>query len=106
MPCAPVCRGKLLALGLVLGLLPLTSQADQAAPPDKALVVVRVPPLAVVLFDQTPTRQAGPERLYVSPTLTPGKAFTYHITARWNDGGAPKEMTRKVVVRAGQRSVV
>ena len=84
-----------------------TGRAAEAAPPDSATVDVGVPDDAKVWFDGTPTEQTGPERRYQSPPLTPGKTYSYEITARWR-GPDGKDVVRKqsVSVRANESSNV
>lgn len=71
-----------------------------------ALIEVRVPPDARVTFDGDATAQTGPDRLFSSPPLDRGRAYHYTVTARWTQDGRPVERTRRVEVRAGQRSTV
>jgi uncharacterized protein (TIGR03000 family) len=71
-----------------------------------AVVDVRVPPDAQVSFDGEPTRQRGPNRVFSSPPLDPGKTYHYDVTARWTQDGRPVERKRRVDVRAGQRATV
>ena len=92
----------LAALALVAAWLP----ADAADPigENKALLAVRVPANAAVTISDNPTRQTGPERVYVTPPLAPGRDYYYEVKATWNEGGQTKTDVRKVIVRAGQRS--
>jgi uncharacterized protein (TIGR03000 family) len=71
-----------------------------------ALIEVRVPPVAQVTFDGEATRQQGPDRIFSSPSLEPGKNYHYDVKARWTENGKPMEQTRRVEVRAGQRTTV
>jgi uncharacterized protein (TIGR03000 family) len=75
------------------------------APDDTAHITLNVPPDAEVWFDGDKTRQTGPTRAYVSPPLTPGQAYTYHVRARWTENGKPVEQKRDVRVRANQQTV-
>jgi uncharacterized protein (TIGR03000 family) len=65
-----------------------------------------VPPDAQVFFDENPTQQTGEFRTFTSPSLPTDKAMHYDVKARWNDNGKQMEQTRRVEVRAGQRSTV
>jgi uncharacterized protein (TIGR03000 family) len=67
---------------------------------------VIVPPDAEVWFNGTPTEQGGADRRFVSPPLTPGKDYTYHVEARWMRDGRPVQERRTVHVRANQRSQI
>ncbi len=71
-----------------------------------ALIDVRVPPDAQVTFDGDTTSQTGPNRLFSSPPLDRGQAYHYTVTARFTQNGRPVEQTRRVEVRAGQRTTV
>lgn len=84
-------------------------QGPPTAPPakaDKATMIIKVPPDAVLSIGGHPTRQAGPERLFESPLLPPGQSFTYTLTAAWSDSGKPRTESRQVIVKAGDRIVV
>jgi uncharacterized protein (TIGR03000 family) len=52
------------------------------------------------------TGQSGSDREFTSPPLTPGKAYTYEVKARWMVSGEPREQTRKVTVHANQTTTV
>jgi uncharacterized protein (TIGR03000 family) len=80
--------------------------AGYGADDRSALIDVRVPPDARVTFDGDATAQAGPNRLFSSPPLDRGRAYHYTVKARWTQNGQPVERTRRVEVRAGQRSTV
>jgi uncharacterized protein (TIGR03000 family) len=71
-----------------------------------ALIDIRVPPDARITFDGDATAQTGPNRLFSSPPLDRGRAYHYTVKARFTQNGQPVERTRRVEVRAGQRSTV
>src|SRR5262245_15657773 len=49
------------------------------------------------------TKQTGTSRLFVSPPLEPGQAFTYTLTATWEPNNYTTVIrTRKVSVQAGR----
>jgi uncharacterized protein (TIGR03000 family) len=76
---------------------------------DVAQVQIRVAdPNAELWFNDTPMRQRGAWRSFESPTLTPGKDYTYDTRVRWTDpaSGATKEETRKITIHAGDRLVM
>jgi uncharacterized protein (TIGR03000 family) len=93
---------------LVLGILFLTvpGRAEQAAPPDKALLVVRLPAAATLTIGSSPTRQEGSERQFLSPPLESGKKYRYELTATWEEKGQARREVRQAVVRAGEKTVV
>jgi uncharacterized protein (TIGR03000 family) len=77
-----------------------------AADPNAAMIDVRVPPEAQVTFDGEATTQRGPNRLFTSPALEPGKSYHYDVKASWNQNGRTVTRNRRVDVRAGQRTTV
>jgi len=77
-----------------------------ATDPNAATIDVRVPADAQVWFDGDPTNQRGSDRVFTSPSLNPGKAYHYEVKARWTENGRPVERTKRVEVRAGQRTTV
>jgi len=78
-----------------VGVTPAT-QSDNSAH-----VTVNVPADAQVLFDGSPTTSTGPVRQFTSPSLEPGKSFTYKVEARWNENGREMNQTQSVSVTAG-----
>jgi uncharacterized protein (TIGR03000 family) len=79
---------------------------SSAADPNAAVIDVRVAPDAQVWFDGDSTNQRGSDRVFTSPALDPGKAYHYDVKARWTENGKPVERTKRVEVRAGQRTTV
>jgi uncharacterized protein (TIGR03000 family) len=68
---------------------------------------VRVPHAEAQLWvENQATSQAGTERDFDSPSLTPGKPFVYEMRAQWTENGRAVVQTRKITVRAGQRLLV
>jgi uncharacterized protein (TIGR03000 family) len=57
---------------------------------------------AQIWFDGAATTQTGTERIFVSPTLTPGSKYYYTVKARWNDNGQTINRERRVEVQPGQ----
>jgi len=90
-----------------------TTQSYQSFyPPENATdkkvhVQVDLPdPNAEVWFEGALTQQRGTTRDFESPELMPGRAYTYHIRARWMDNGQMRDETRSIVVQAGQQTGV
>ena len=54
------------------------------------------------------TGQTGPDRSFSSPPLTPGKAYTYEVKARWMNSGEPcsRADPGKVKVEANRTTTV
>jgi uncharacterized protein (TIGR03000 family) len=71
-----------------------------------ALVDVKVPADAQIWFNDARTRQTGTNRQFESPSLTPGKTYTYDIRARWMGDDGEVTRTKQVTVRAGARVAV
>jgi len=81
--------------------------AEPAVAQQSALVTVRVPtPDAQVWFDGSLTQQQGMQRVFNSPALTAGYAYSYMIKARWIANGQPVEREQRVQVQAGQAVTV
>jgi uncharacterized protein (TIGR03000 family) len=75
--------------------------------PNSAQVEVVVPDAnAQVLFDGTPTRQQGTNRIFVTPPLRSDKKSTYTITAKWTEKGQPVTREKRVAVRPGAQVMV
>ena len=80
-----------------------TSLAGQAAPSNTATIQVSVPADAKVWFDDSPTEQTGSERSFESPPLTPGKTYSYMITAQWRGPDGNRRRPKTAGERARQR---
>jgi uncharacterized protein (TIGR03000 family) len=87
---------------------PYPESANEPSPVDSnaAVVRVRVPADATLWFENERTRQTGPAREFVTPPLTPGNEYTYHIRAQWMQNGHPVESGRDVLIRAGDRLTI
>jgi len=72
-----------------------------ATDPARASIRVRVPANAQVFFDDTPTSQTGPERMFVTGPLDSGN-YSYTISARWMDNGQERRETRNARLIRGQ----
>jgi len=79
---------------------------EEAIDQDRAVVEVRVPADAELLFEGERMNTPGPLRTFRTPRLESGKKYSYEVQARWTEGGKPVERTRKVSVRPGQRVTV
>lgn len=83
-----------------VGTQPVMEMAPTPTQVNAALVKVSVPADAEVLFDGTKTNQTGASRVYETPVLTPGKEFSYEVTARWQHDGKEVKQTKTVTVKA------
>jgi uncharacterized protein (TIGR03000 family) len=82
--------------------LPSTAVLPQVSG-NNAAIHVRVPfAVAEVTFNGQKITTTGIHRIFTTPELTPGKTYTYVVTANWTDGGLPWSETRTVQVQAGQ----
>jgi uncharacterized protein (TIGR03000 family) len=75
------------------------------APVEVNAVTIRmsVPSGARVWFDGEATSQTGADREFVSPPLTPGRQYVYHVRVQWDENGKAVERNRDVTVHAGDR---
>jgi uncharacterized protein (TIGR03000 family) len=99
-------RAPRLLLAVLAAAVPLAARADGPAPPDRAQLRVRLPADAVLTIGASATRQAGGERLFVSPPLETGKRYSYTLTAEWKENGQTRTEVREVPVRAGEETLV
>jgi len=100
-------------LRLVLGAgmlvaLPCLAVSQQTPPPDRAILVFRLPAGAKLMIADGETTQSGSERTFITPPLsrTTGKGFTYTVKATWAENGKEKKVERVVRFKAGSRVVV
>ncbi len=89
-----------------LAAAPVASEGPPAGPAAPASIRVLVPSGAEVWFDDTPTTQVGPQRLFVTPPLGEGQTYPYEIRARWTSAGTAVARTRTIRVAAGDRLTV
>jgi uncharacterized protein (TIGR03000 family) len=81
-----------------------SSTSNEVQNSNAAILELKVPENAEVWFEGDKTVQTGAVRYFVSPSLQPGRTFTYDIRARWTDlGGNPVDRTKQVKVQAGAR---
>ncbi len=72
--------------------------------PNVVYLGIRVPDAnADVWINGVKTAQKGTMRPFVSPTLKPGKEYTYEIKAQWQEGGQIYNETRQLTVRPGEQ---
>jgi len=80
--------------------------ADQSAanvPETAAVINVRVPPDAKIMFSDQETKQQGPFRQFVTPALERGQNYYYMLRVQWNENGQSMDRSRKILVHAGDR---
>ena len=72
--------------------------------PNVVYLGIRLPDAnAEVWINGVKTQQKGMMRPFVSPTLMPGKEYTYEIKAQWQQGGQTYNETRQLTVRPGEQ---
>jgi uncharacterized protein (TIGR03000 family) len=71
-----------------------------------AHIQILVPADAKIWIENQLMTETGSARDYVSPVLTPGQEFVYHIRATWMQNGQPVTQTRNVDVQAGSNVTV
>lgn len=68
------------------------------------LLSIRVPPDAVVRINGEKTSQNGPRREFLSSGLSPGRTYTFVVTAQWvGANGQAVELEQRVQVQGGER---
>jgi uncharacterized protein (TIGR03000 family) len=75
-------------------------------PDGAALVVVRAPADAEVVFQGEATSQRGRLRLFVTPPLEAERELTYDLRVKWNQGGKAVEKSQTFRVRPGDRLLI
>jgi uncharacterized protein (TIGR03000 family) len=69
---------------------------------DRVVLLARLPADADIWFeDLRLPRNSTAERRFVSPPLTPGQNYTYHVWVNWAEGGHRAEQALTVRVGAG-----
>jgi uncharacterized protein (TIGR03000 family) len=72
----------------------------------RAEVIVRVPANAKLIANGQPTELTGEQRVFETPSLTPGHEFKYNLAIEINVEGKTKTIAKQITVRAGHRTVV
>ncbi len=71
-----------------------------------ATIVVSLPAAATLTIDDAATRSTSATRVFATPTLEAGKAFSYTLKAEIVRDGQKVTTTKVVEVRAGQETRV
>jgi uncharacterized protein (TIGR03000 family) len=78
--------------------------AGQAVSSNVVTATFRLPtPDAELWVEGEKMSATGTTRQFVSPSLEPGRNYTYTFRARWTEDGRPKEQTKEVRVSPGDR---
>jgi uncharacterized protein (TIGR03000 family) len=70
--------------------------------PNAALMMAHLPEDALIWFQDTPTRQTGSLRHFLSPALTPGRKYIYTVRVQWHEGGKWVSQVHSFPIRAGE----
>jgi uncharacterized protein (TIGR03000 family) len=76
------------------------------APTNTARVYVTLPADAKLTIDDEPTVSTSESRVFMTPSLTPGKTFHYELKATVVRDGKTETVTKQVAVRAGEETRV
>jgi len=79
---------------------------NEATEPASAHVVVKLPETARLYIDNTICPLTSATRAFDTPTLKPGQAYAYTLRAEVNRAGKPITESKRVIVRAGEETVV
>lgn len=69
--------------------------------PNVAILIAHLPESAQIWFQGEPTRQRGTTRYYESPSLTPGKNYTYSVVLQWYEDGQWVSQMHSFPIHAG-----
>jgi uncharacterized protein (TIGR03000 family) len=67
---------------------------------------VLVPPDATVLFNNVPTRQTGPMRIFDTPSLQQGRNYNYEVAAKFHVNGQEVTRVKQIAFHAGDAITV
>jgi uncharacterized protein (TIGR03000 family) len=79
--------------------------APDQAPPQPATIEVRLAEDAELWFQGIRMAPTGARRLFTTPPLRPGLAYTYDVFVRWRHDGREVKRTERLSVRAGDALV-
>jgi uncharacterized protein (TIGR03000 family) len=85
---------------------PADMEGEEAREANTAMIGVKVPADAQVWIEGSKTTQTGTDRRFESPSLTPGKTYSYDIRARWMGDSGEVTRTKHVTFHAGDRVTV
>jgi uncharacterized protein (TIGR03000 family) len=81
---------------------PTEKKSSTLAEPASATILVSLPADARLLIDDQATTSTGYSRLFVSPTLNPGREYHYTLKAQAVRDGKTVTAERVITVRAGE----
>jgi uncharacterized protein (TIGR03000 family) len=71
-----------------------------------ARIDVEAPARAEIYCDGTKTYRTGAVRQFVTPALSPGRAYSYELRAEWKEGERTVTVSKHVAFRAGEHVTV
>ncbi|HJZ55019.1 MAG TPA: TIGR03000 domain-containing protein [Gemmataceae bacterium] len=74
--------------------------------PTAGTVSITMPADAKLLFNGTPAEGSGGQRTFQTPPLQPGQDYAYDLTAQVVVDGQVRQVTERVIVRAGEETKV
>ncbi len=83
--------------------------AGRVSWPDRestALIEVQVPANAEIWFNGHKTQQTGPDRFFVTPSLSSDMTSSYDVRAHWMDNGKAVDRKKELKVEPGKRAFV
>jgi uncharacterized protein (TIGR03000 family) len=93
-------------LAVLAGLAVWVGPQPLRAQDNTAKVRVIVPADAKVWFGKTATKQSGEMRDFESPSLKPGKEYTYDVKVQWREGDREVTQTQHVDVHANSAATL
>jgi uncharacterized protein (TIGR03000 family) len=75
---------------------------EESMAPAPATIVVDLPADAQLKIDGEATTSTGNSRVFVSPTLNPGREYHYTLKAEVQRDGEPVTLERTITVKAGE----
>lgn len=86
---------------------PAVAQATApTTPPDRAKIVVKLPPGATLFVDGKRNERTDSVREFTTPALRAGKEYSYVMKAEWRRNGQPESQEQKIEFRGGEQLTV
>jgi uncharacterized protein (TIGR03000 family) len=82
---------------------PPKEEKSKEAKEAKAKLIIDVPADAKLFIDDQPMKTTSSRRAFSTPQLEPGQAYYYVVRAEVVREGKTYELTRRVIVRAGEQ---
>jgi len=97
-------NARFLAVAMLVAALACLSLAPWAPgqQPGTATLTIKLPADAKLYFDNSPTGQTGPTRVFVTPALKAGTKYVYALKAEVVRGGQTLSQTKHIDFQAGQ----